>query len=62
MMISLERTKKAASGTPQAEAGAGGHCVGGVYAYDLADSGMSCAQAKSFVQKLSDTRPSAGVV
>ncbi|GAA1878176.1 hypothetical protein GCM10009715_26090 [Paeniglutamicibacter psychrophenolicus] len=40
-------------------AGAG---VGAVHAYDLAGSGMGCAQARAFVQKLSDTRPSAGVV
>lgn len=62
MMLSLERTEKAASGTPQAQAEAGGPCVGAVYSYDLADSGMSCAEAKSFVQKLADSRPSAGSV
>lgn len=62
MMISLERTTQAASGTPQADAGAGGPRAGALCSFDLADSGMSCAQAASFVQKLSGTRPGAGGV
>ncbi|MFL4479180.1 hypothetical protein ACIPUB_13010 [Paeniglutamicibacter sp. ORCA_105] len=62
MMISLERTEKAASGTPRADADADRPCVGALYTYNLADSGMSCAEAESFVKKLADARPSAGSV
>ncbi len=62
MMLSLEQTKKASAATPQADAETGGVCVGALYTYDLAGSGMTCSEAKSFVQKLSDTRPSAGSV
>lgn len=62
MLLSLERTTKSADGPAQADSGSGGRCVGAVYAYDLAGSGMSCTEAKSFVQKLADSHPSAGSV
>lgn len=60
MMLSLKQTKSTGTGSAQAEGA--GTCIGAVYTYDLAGSGLSCAEAKSFVQKLSDSRPSAGAV
>lgn len=51
MMLSLKQTGKTAA-TKQAATNE--PCLGASYAYDLMDSGLSCSEAKSFVQKLHD--------
>lgn len=49
MMLSLKQTKisDSVASMPKSEGG----CVGATYSYSLADSGLTCEEAKSFVQK-----------
>lgn len=60
MMLSLRQVKAATS--PRAEDKGGGSCIGTVYSYELEGSGLTCLEAKEFVQKLMGERPSAGGV
>lgn len=60
MMRSLKQTKPFNS--QPANDGSGGACVGATFTYDLAGSSMTCEEAKTFVQKSLEYRPSTGAV
>lgn len=49
-MLSFKQLKDIAPAEP--EAAAGGQCIGAQYTYELADSGLSCQEAKSFLTRM----------